>query len=301
MRRLGGSALVLAAALGMARAAQGVQIVFEAVEAPSSQVGVSCPAPCFNVQMFFEDPTRSVEIQALQFDIEIADGGVAAELPVPPQTSSQAAGANLELLRPWDLSATVGKSPNAGFDALLVNAATRPFSVNSVQAEFDALCGGGSCPLAEAALALNRIYLGRFNATLTSDDPSFRIGGITGLGAAIVELKDFHTPGWDEVAPPPPAPAPVPDEIEPAGPPSDPAELPESTPYDGPVIIDVPWCRACTLQCGGERCAYILNGGPYVRTTDSIPGEAAPEPRTAFLVWLGASLLALRRARRSAR
>jgi hypothetical protein len=204
----------------------------------------------------------------------------------------------VEILRPWDLATTVGKSPNAGYDALLVNAASRPFTVNSVQAQLDAACGG-SCPLAEASLALNRLYLGRFNATLTDDDPSFRIGGITGLGAAINELRDFHTPGWAEEAPPPPpaAPPPAPPEVEPTGPPTDPPPAdPETTPDVGPVLIGIPWCRACTLNCDGERCLYLLNGRPHVRTTDIMHADAAPEPRTAFLVWIGATLLAVRRA-----
>jgi hypothetical protein len=84
VERLPRVVIACAAALTIAGSAWAGQIVFETVAAPAAQVGTSCPAPCFNVQMFFEDPTRSLEIQALQFDVGIVKGGAAAKLPVPP-------------------------------------------------------------------------------------------------------------------------------------------------------------------------------------------------------------------------
>ena len=82
--------------------------------------------------------------------------------------------------------------------------------------------------------------------------------------------------------------------------PSEPPEAPVTVIPTRPISIYLPWCPECTLNCDGERCVHILDG-PYVRTTDIALAEAAPEPRSAFLVWIGATLLALRRARRPAR
>jgi len=300
-RRLWLECLVEVGAVSLAAGSvQAAQIVFDPVAAPAEQVGASCPAPCFNVRMFFEDPTRNLEIHALQFDVAITGGGTAAHLPVPPASSAQAANGNFGAA-PWSLSATVGRSPDAGFDALVVNAAAEPFSVDSVQTLFDAGCSGPNCSFIGAGLASNRIYLGRFNATLTGD-PSFRISGITGLGAAISELRAFHTP--DEVVPQPPPPASPPP--LPSPPPISEPLLPPDPPPAGPILIGIPCGDGCLAvrPCESEGCSDLVNGnGAVFYTTARGPQLrelAAPEPATALLLLLGSSLILSQRALRRA-
>src|SRR5262245_15203262 len=82
---------------------------FEAVPAPQSQNNANCPPPCFNVRIFFEDPSRSLQLQSIAFEITVlGDFSTVATLPVPPATSNQVASGNFLdenfLLFPWNLS-----------------------------------------------------------------------------------------------------------------------------------------------------------------------------------------------------
>lgn len=298
---------LLAAALTSAASADAAKIVFETVEAPSAQVGESCPAPCFNVRMYFEDPTRNLEIQALQFDVAIVSGVTAAKLPVPPASSNQAASGNVGGA-PWTLSATVGKSPREEFDALVVNAAAAPFTLSSAQAWFDAGCEGANCSILGDGLAADRLYLGRFNATLTGD-ASFRIDGITGDGAAIQELRAFHTPDWAPPSSPPPVASPAP-----TGPPSTapvtspaPAEDPPVVSPDRPIFIGIACGTGCLAvrRCESESCTELFRGSPdsavFFATSNGLPlvlsQAEGPEPAVVLLLALGAAFVVLLRRR----
>ena len=144
--------------------------------------------------------------------------------------------------------------------------------------------------------ASNRIYLGRFNATPTGTEPSFRIGGITGLGGAIPELRAFH--GIPDPPPPPPPPtnpAPAP----PAEPPRVDDPEPQSYPpvEDPSIVADDP-IILIGIPCEGEGCADLDEVDLFHPDRHLVTTRALPEPRIGLLVLLGTSLIALQRARR---
>jgi hypothetical protein len=169
--------------------ARALGFYFETVAATATSL---CAAPCFQVRMFLEDPTRDVEIQALQFDVDVSGGVVVANLPIPPASNSNAQAGNVNVededgnvfVVPWPLSATVGASPTTGFDALAVLAGHVPFDL---QAFADLRAAGAACgpavicTISLNGLAANRLYLGRFNVTLTGAPVFVRVGQITGL------------------------------------------------------------------------------------------------------------------------
>jgi hypothetical protein len=179
---------------GVARA---IGFYFETVATTATAI---CAAPCFQVRMFLEDPTRDVEIQALQFDVDISGGVTVENLTVPPGSNQNADNGNVNVedgdgnivVVPWSLSATVGKSPAAGFDALAVLASEFVFDL---QALADLRAAGVGCtPSAKCTISLNglnhdRIYLGRFNVTLTGGSVFVRVGGITGVGPALEDPR----------------------------------------------------------------------------------------------------------------
>jgi hypothetical protein len=175
-------------------------IVFEAVGTPATAI---CPEPCFQVRIFLEDLTRQLEIQGIQMDIDVGVGARVGVLPVPPATNSNAASGNAAhfdadgetVLLPWDTSATVGKSPSLNFDALLVNAAGVPFSLNSLAAlrsQFSNCASAQLCEILDDANSRNLIYLGRFNVSLDGDPQTqgfeVRVGQIQGVGPLFEQL-----------------------------------------------------------------------------------------------------------------
>jgi len=201
MRRLTSFVITLAAAMTVSAGAKAASLYFELVSATATTI---CVAPCYQVRMFMEDPTRSLLIQAIQMDVDVQNATV-AELPVPPATNTNASAKTainatftasdgetaVEIA--WATSATVGASPAPGFDALTVLAAVEPFSINSlavIVADSIACSGVVSCPIVNTALTLNRVYLGRFNITGTTPGPTAPVNfgvavtGITGVGVA---------------------------------------------------------------------------------------------------------------------
>jgi len=142
-----------------------------------------CPAPCYQVNIYWQDHTRALQVTAIQFDIKVLDG-TAALLAVPPATNDTSGDGNAfdpgpgtAGVKPWNLSATVGKSPNAGFDALVVNAAGVAYSVNSLNTVFPnntstttSCAGQGNCVPIRAGLATgtDAIFLGFFLATFNA-------------------------------------------------------------------------------------------------------------------------------------
>ena len=173
--------------------AEAVGLYFETAATTSS---ATCPEPCFQIRMFIEDPTRNIEFQAIQMDVDIFGGGTPAVLPVPPARNANADDGNVTVeldeetvvAVPWELAATVGRSPTAGFDALLVNASVPLFDVKAFAALFAAQLSCAPvevCGIVGTGLAANRIYLGRFNATLDGAPVFIRVAGITGNGPGV--------------------------------------------------------------------------------------------------------------------
>jgi len=208
MRRLISFAIVFAAAMALGTGAKAASLYFELASTVSS---ASCAAPCFQVRMFIEDPGRALQVQAIQMDVDVTGAATVARLPAPPECNASNPCPNPNVSRsgetnatydfadetssvlPWNLSATVGASPNAGFDALLVLASDTPFTVASLDAARTTavVCTGTvSCPIQAAALPLNRVYLGRFNITAPTGPVAFgvRVGGIMGNGLGNLPL-----------------------------------------------------------------------------------------------------------------
>jgi len=122
-------------------------------------------------------------------------------LGVPPNTTSNVGGANVFVEDangdplfnfPFNLSATIGESPNPEFDALIVNASAigTLFSVDSLKEIRDTatFCGpAGICAVQLEGLNANRIYLGRFNIQTSGSEVSVRVGGFHGTGPGITD------------------------------------------------------------------------------------------------------------------
>jgi len=194
MRRLTSFAIAIAAAMSLSAAAQAATIVFEPVAATAS---TTCPAPCFNIRMFLEDPTRSVQLTAIQFEVDVinATAVVAPAANVQGPNTSITDIDDVTTVAPFPLSATVGASPTAGFDVLVVHASDTAYTVDSLAAlrnagAPDPVAGcspSGACAIQLAGLQANRIYLGRFNVTglVQSADEGLqtriRLDNLTGL------------------------------------------------------------------------------------------------------------------------
>src|SRR5262249_48346896 len=149
---------------------------------------------------------------------------------VPPTQNDNAGPANVHARSvgtqnvgvPWDLGlSTVGRSPTEGFDALMVHAATLPFTVQAlagfIQDPGTSCTDAEKCSCVEDALALNRVSLGFMNVTRTSpptgfiphpgpafgtdyapaprDVPFFlvRVWNIVGNGDAVQRLADYSS------------------------------------------------------------------------------------------------------------
>lgn len=193
-------------------------VVFEAVSTPATGI---CPEPCFEVRVFLEDPTRSVDIQSIQFDIDVAVGARVAPQPVPPETNSNARAGNVVFFSeedaravPWDLSATVGASPDRGFEVLMVEAAALSFTVDSLASlrrDFGGCVPARACAIFDDALLWNRIYLGSFKVSRDGDPATrgfeVRIGNVTGVGRLMEMVQQAHSyPRYAFVAYPVPEP-----------------------------------------------------------------------------------------------
>ena len=203
MRRLTSFVITLAAAMTVSAGAKAASLYFELTATGTTAI---CAAPCYQVRMFLEDPTRTLEIQAIQMDIDVQNATV-GELPVPPATNTNASqkgainvvytASDLETTNEvsWGTSATVGASPAAGFDALIVLAAGNPFTINSLEAirADSSSCFGLACTIYATALPLNRVYLGRFNITGVTPGATapvgfgVRVAGITGNGPGVID------------------------------------------------------------------------------------------------------------------
>src|SRR5262249_6144792 len=138
----------------------------------------TCAAPCYQVRMFIEDRLGELQIQAFQMNVGVYAGAVPAVLPVPPATNGNAGSGNIKVrlstgtmeFLPWNLSSTVGKSPNG--DAIVVDAAENIFNVASLVDQVNApgttcIDDPAKCDLVLDALSRSRIYLGYFNITRT--------------------------------------------------------------------------------------------------------------------------------------
>jgi hypothetical protein len=189
------SALGLSAAISGGTRASAASFYFLAHPAADAD---ECAAPCYEILAFYEDATRGLDVSALQFGIDLFGGATPATLPVPPETNSNARGGNVTLEDeegdlaelPWDLASIVGKPALPMFDALIVDRASLPLDVASVQALRDWAAGCTPelvCTIQSVELANDRILLGSFNATWDGGAVGVRVGGITGDGPGVTD------------------------------------------------------------------------------------------------------------------
>jgi len=209
MRRLTSIAIAFAAAVTFGRSASAAGIFFQT--APTTTTTV-CAAPCFQVQMFAQDDSAdgTRQLQAIQFDVDVrnADGSdvVVANLPVPPATNTNASAGNTNLedvdgnitVTPWELSSTVGKSPSATADALVVDASANPFTASSILAARTAAVGctaSATCTIQLNGLngtllpGSHLVYVGRFNMTGVNSNTTFVYSGATGVGELVTGVQ----------------------------------------------------------------------------------------------------------------
>jgi hypothetical protein len=198
--------MAFAAAMSLGTSAFAAGIYFNTVSATATTI---CPAPCFTVQMFAQDdsPGGTRIIQAIQFDVDVRSGSadvIVGDLPVPPLTNSNAGPGNTtvtdntdeenpsQVVIPFELSATIGKSPNTGQDALVVVASAFPTSVADLLAARHvgdpnfACTLTGACNTQLTGLQANRVYLGFFRMTgPIGPDTTFIYSGATGEGELV--------------------------------------------------------------------------------------------------------------------
>src|SRR5262245_58211690 len=155
------AALATVALFSMGSSASGATLFFQAVPTATS----TCPPPCYEIRMFYEDPSRSLPLRALRFDVAIV--GASVPVPsVPNATDLNADGGNglnrsTFSVQPWNWSSVVGESPEPDYDMRVVNEADTPLTIDTVATSFVDGCGGRSCPAITGGLIANRVYLGR--------------------------------------------------------------------------------------------------------------------------------------------
>jgi hypothetical protein len=191
MRRLACSALAWAAVMSPGASARAVALVFEAVPVTES-LPSGCAAPCFHIQTFLEDPTRSIELTAIYFELDVirATAVVGGTNVQTPNVSVEDADANIQLIPfPLTVVGNIGAGVTPGFDVLFVLGSDVRRSVQSLADIRSASVGcfpAAICTTQLDGLDANRIYLGRFNITglVRSDDPNLQ----TRIRLSILEL-----------------------------------------------------------------------------------------------------------------
>lgn len=141
------------------------------------------------VDMWFEDPTRSVDLLAIQFDIEIVgSSGLAPGFQLP----SVRRGDEWPLVKvPFDLNEVI-QDPSGENDVRVILAASDLFDVDSLAAlaAGHPHCTGEACALQDAGLEADRVYLGTFNLEYGGGPVFLALGPVFGCGTYWCEGVD---------------------------------------------------------------------------------------------------------------
>ncbi len=212
MVRAAAAILAISGLLGVGRGASAATFFFQAVQTTETAI---CPAPCYQVRMFYEDRSRTLPIQAVQFFVKISGSATVGSLPVPPARNSNAERPEMHLdyqdgstFDLWNLAGYGAvMSLNPDFEVMVINAG-EPFVTLDAPVpgspEADAGTVGlqglwdsrsacsptSSCDIAGPSLAVDRIYLGRFNVTWYGGAVGARVALITGNGAGVLDPAD---------------------------------------------------------------------------------------------------------------
>jgi hypothetical protein len=199
------AAVVLCAGFSPGRGAAAATYFFQAAETAAS---TACPAPCYQIRMFYEDATRSELVDEISLDVDVVGDATVAQLPTPPVVSSTIGHGNTtvdSMPQPWNVYCVVGRSPDPAFDVRIVEQADPPLSVDLVAQIIAAGCAGSTCSAITAGLAADRIYLGRVSVTWHGGPVGVQARNNPGLGAPTVfdveGLPSFLDPdgdGWDD-------------------------------------------------------------------------------------------------------
>jgi hypothetical protein len=160
-----------------------------------------CPAPCYEIRMYYEDQNTTYELRSLSFEARVRGSATVGTLPVPPATNGNVATGNVSLFEadqsivqfPWDLAALIGRSPNNPNVPLSLFATNNPVSIRSARQRRAAAVDCGPpriCTIQLDGLAESRLYLGRFNVTWNGGRVGVRVTGIMGLGAGVVDVPN---------------------------------------------------------------------------------------------------------------
>jgi hypothetical protein len=177
--------------MSLGAAAQAANLVFDAVAGTTS---ATCPAPCFNVHTYLEDPTRSVQLTAIQFEVDVINAtpntGAAANFQSPNVAVEDLDGNAPLIPFPLTVAGNIGAAPTPGFDVLFVLGSDTRMTVDSlaaVRAAGVSCSPSGACTTQLTGLTQNRIWLGRFQVSglVRSDDlqlqTRIRLTGLNGL------------------------------------------------------------------------------------------------------------------------
>jgi hypothetical protein len=119
------------------------------------------------VDLWFEDPTRGVELRALQFDLDLNDtgpGSLAAEPGFLGSSTTRSNGNDQISSFPFDLFASVTDPPGA-HELRSIHVASQVLDVDGLAAQTAGYptCSGEACDAQDAGLPRDRIHLGSFD------------------------------------------------------------------------------------------------------------------------------------------
>jgi hypothetical protein len=132
------------------------------------------------VDMWFEDPSRAVDLAGLRFDVDIAGGGGLAPGVQLPNTS-RSDGTSQRSPFPFDLQQSIG-DPDGANDVRTTVVSTDAFSLDDLAdlvSRYPA-CSGAACALQEAGLGHDRLYLGSFNHHYDASPLFLRVSNVFG-------------------------------------------------------------------------------------------------------------------------
>ena len=118
------------------RSAEAATLFFEAVRTTTS----TCPVPCYEIRVFYEDSSRKLPVQGLRFDLAIS-GAKVPVLSVPPAANLDLGGGNgfektAFSVQPWNLRSVVEGSSDPDYDVWIGDEADTPLTIDTVAARF---------------------------------------------------------------------------------------------------------------------------------------------------------------------
>jgi len=143
------------------------------------------------VDMWYDDSTRSSDLVAIQFDLGIGNAVGATNSLAPgvvlPNVTREDAGGDALLSSPFDLNQAIQDPapPGGPIDVRVVHASSDAFDINGIAAAAAShpICTPGTqCGKTAVGLPLNRLYLGSFNINYDPAGVFLKLTNIFGEG-----------------------------------------------------------------------------------------------------------------------